>query len=221
MCARLDTTGLQAETTYAILRGDAQVGREQCRLYRRADGGHWMTSQIELTRPLPLEQYVEIHAGADWHVESLSVRLSGSVQRDATHRADGRAWRATIQTDEATVERQVPMESDILIEFESAWCYAIALNRLQLAARQSREVNVIRVESPLLEPALARLRYRCVGPERITTPAGKKNATHLVCGEQHVWADSHGIVVATHNAASRSLLEYRWLGEKRPTSKGE
>lgn len=212
MCAKLDTTGLLAEVTYAILRGDAETGRERGCLYRRAGGGHWMTSQLELTRPLPLEQYVEIHVGADWRVESLKVRLSGHVQRDATHHADGDTWRATIQTDEATVESQVPLGPETLIEFDSVWLYTVALNRLQLSPGQSRQVAVIRIESPSLEPGLGRLRYKCVGPERITTPAGKKNATHFVSGESHLWADSRSIVVATHNAVSRSLLEYHWLG---------
>jgi hypothetical protein len=212
MCARLDTTGLLSDVTYAILRGDTQVGRERCRLYRRAGGGHWMTSELELTRPLPLEQYVEIHADADWHMESLNVRLSGSVQRDATHIADGDVWRATIQTDEATLERQLPIGAETLVEFDSAWLGAIALGRLKLKPGQSREMDVIRIESPSLEPGPARLQYRCIGPERITTPAGKKNATHFVCGDCHLWADSHGVIVATHNAVSRSLLEYHWLG---------
>lgn len=212
MCARLDTTGLLADVTYAILRGDMEVGRERCRQYCRAGGGYWMTSELKWTRPLPFEQYIEIHAGADWCVESLNVRLSGSVQCDSTHVAESNVWHATIQTDEATVEHQVPLSSETLVEFDSAWLCAIAFNRLKLRPGQSREMNVIRIGSPSLEPVLARLRYKCIGPERITTPAGKKNATHFVCGESHVWADSRGIIVATHNAVSRSLLEYRWLG---------
>jgi hypothetical protein len=212
MCARLDTTGLLAEVTYGISRGDTEVGRERCCLYRRAGGGHWMTSQLELTRPLLHEQYVEIHAGENWRVESLNVRLSGHVRRDATYVTDGDVWRATIQTDEATVEHPVPFTTETLIEFDSVWLCVVALNRLQLSPGQSREVDVIRIESPSLEPVRARSRYTCISQERITTPAGKKNATHFACGEYHLWADSHGIIVATHNAVSRSLVEYHWLG---------
>ena len=214
MCVKLDTTGLQTDVTYAILRGDtgAEAGRERCCLYRRVDGGHWMTSELVLTRPPPLEQYVEIHAGTDWHIESVVVRWSGSLRRDATHVAEGDLWRATIQTDEATLERQVPLGRETLVEFDSVWPYTIALNRLQLSPGQSREVDVIRIESPSLEPVRARLRYKCIGPERITTPAGKKNAVHVVCGLYHLWADSRGIILATHNAVSRSLLECRWFG---------
>jgi len=214
MCAKLDTTGLLTDVTYAILRGDAdaEVGRERCCLYRRVGGGHWMTSELKLTRPLPLEQYVEIHAGTDWHVQSLVVRSSGSLQRDATHIAEGDLWRATIQTDEATVERQVPLGREALVEFDSVWLYTIAFHRLQLLPDQSRAVDVIRIESPSLEPVRARLRYKCIGPERITTPAGKKNAVHFVFGAYHLWADSRGIILATHNAVSRSLLECHWFG---------
>jgi hypothetical protein len=212
MCARLDTTGLLADVMYAILRGDAQVGRERCCLYRHASGGHWMTSEVELTRPFPLHQYVEIQAGADWRIESVSMRLSGHVQRDATHIADGGTWRATIQSDEATVERTVPFTRETRVEFDAVWACAIAIHRLPLTPGQSREVDVIRIQPASLEPMPARWRYGCIGPERITTPAGKKNATHFVCGEYHLWADSRGIIVATHNAVSRSLLEYHWLG---------
>ena len=214
MCAKLDTTGLLIDVTYAILRGDtgAEAGRERCRQYRRVGGGHWMTSELVLTRPLPLEQYVEIHAGTDWHIESVVVRWSGSLQRDATHIAEGDVWRATIQTDQATVERQVPLGRETLVELDSAWHYTIALERLQLSPGQSREMDVIRIESPSLEPVRARLRYKCIGPERITTPAGKRNAVHVVCGTDHVWADSRGIILATHNAVSRSLLEYHAFG---------
>jgi hypothetical protein len=110
MCAKPDTTGLLADIAYAIFQveAEAKVGRERCCLYRRADSGYWITSELDLASPFFLTRYVEIRAGADWRVESLDVRLSGSVQRDASHRAEGRTWQATIQTDEATVERVVP-----------------------------------------------------------------------------------------------------------------
>ena len=85
MCARLDTTGLLAEVVYAVLRGNVDAGRERCRLHRRADGGYWMTSELDLTLPSPHTLYSEVHAGADWQVESLKVRWSGDVLRDASH----------------------------------------------------------------------------------------------------------------------------------------
>jgi hypothetical protein len=175
MCARLDTTGLLADATYAFFFGDKEAGHERALLYRRAEGGYWMTSDLEMTGPFPHALYVEINAGADWHMESLNVRLSGSVRRDATYRIEGSGtWRATIQTDEATVERVVPFGLKTLVEFNSVWLSTLALNRLQLAPGQARDVAVVRIEMPSLEPVPAQRRYECIGPDRVTTPAGKR-----------------------------------------------
>ena len=220
MCARLDTTGLLADVTYAILFGDVEVGHERAHLYRRAEGGYWMASDLDLTWPLPHELYVEINAEANWHVGSLDVRLSGSVRRDATYRIEGSGtWRATIQTDEATVERLVPFGPETHVEFNSVWLSTLALNRLQLAPGQTRDVAVVRIEMPSLEPVPAQRRYECIGPDHVTTPAGKRDALHyVVSGVHHLWADSRGIVVATQYTAMDlrydvRLLKYHWLGQ--------
>ena len=218
MCAKPDTTGLLADATYAVFHNEADtpVGYEYCRLYRRSDKGYWMTAELDL--PFPRALYIEIRAGADWRIQSLDVRLSGrgtECDRDASHRADGDIWQATIQTDEATVERAVPFGPEMGVDFEPVWLNTLALNRLKLAPGQVRNVDAIRIELPLLEPVSARLRYKCIGPERITTPAGKWDATHyVVSGNRHVWADARGIVVATQQGKSRSrtLTEYHWLG---------
>ncbi len=218
MCAKLDTTGLLADVTYAIFHGDDAADREHCCLYRRADGGYWMTAERDLTWPRPTTLYAEIRAGADWRIESLVVRLSGGLQRDASHRAEGALWRATIQSDEATIERTVPFEPEMQIDFDSIWLEAITLNRLKLVPGQAREVDVIKVELPWLEPAPTRRRYECVGLEHVTTLAGDVDAMHyVVSGAHHVWADSRGIVVATQQMTDRlphgrKLLEYHWLG---------
>jgi len=219
MCAKLDTTGLLADVTYAILLGDGEAGHERTHLYRRTEGGYWMTSDLDLTRHFPHALYVEINAGADWRVESLDVRLSGSVRRDATYRIEGSsACRATIQTDEATVERQVSFGRETLVEFNSVWLHTLALNRLRLAPGQTRDVDVIRIEIPSLEPVPAQRKYKCLGPGHITTPAGKRDALHYVSGRHHLWADSRGIVVAAQYTENDlrydvKLLKYHWLGQ--------
>lgn len=218
MCAKLDATGLLADLTFAISRGKADAGREYCRLYRRADGGYWMVADLELSGPSPRTQYVEIRAGADWGIESLTVRLSGNVQRDASHHAEGPVWRATIQTDEATIERAVHFGPEVLVDFDSVWLKTIALNRPRLAPGQARQVDVIQVELPSLEPQPAQLQYECVGPEHITTPAGDFDTLHyIVSGAHHLWADSRGMIIVTRRTIeglthSRRLLEYHWLG---------
>lgn len=213
MCARLDTTGLLADVTYAIVHGDANAdkdaGRERGRLYRRVDGGYWMTSDLDLTLPFPRTLYIELHAGADWRVESLRMRLSGNDQRDATHQVDGLTWRATIQTDEATIERAIPFAPGMHVDFDSVWSAAFALNRLKLAPGQTREVDAIRIELPSLEPVSERWRFHCVGPEHIITPASEFDAMHYVSDVYHWWADSRGIIVA---ADGYRLLE---LGSSR------
>lgn len=218
MCARLDTTGLLADVTYAILFGDGEAGHERALLYRRAEGGYWMTSDLDLTWPFPHALYVEINAGADWRVESLDVRLSGSVRRDATYRIeDSGTWRATIQTDEATVERLVPFGPETLVEFNSVWLRTLALNRLRLAPGQARDAAVVRIEMPSLEPVPAQRKYKCIGPGRVTTPAGKQDALHyVVSGRHHLWADSRGIVVAAQYTTNNlrydvRRFKYRWL----------
>lgn len=217
MCAKLDTTGLLADVAYTLFQGEAQTGRERCRLYRRADGGYWMTTDLDQSWPFPHTLYVEIRAQADWRVESLQVRLANSLRRDASHRADSLTWRATIQTDEATVERAVPFGLEVLVEFDPVWLNTLAINRLELAPGQSREVDVIRVELPLLEPVPGRLRYESIGPELITTPAGEWDATHyVVSGAEHLWADSRGIILATWQEIDgtlrgHELQEYHWL----------
>ena len=66
-------------------------------------------------------QYVEINAGADWQVESLDVRLSGTCGAMPRIASRARRWRATIQIDEATVERVVPFGPETLVEFNSVW----------------------------------------------------------------------------------------------------
>jgi len=91
----------------------------------------------------------------------------------------------------------------------------LAFNRLKLAPGQARQVDVIRIGLPSLEPVPARLRYRCIGPERITTPVGKLDAAHYaVSGGRHLWTDARGIIVAARQGKSyaRRLVEYRWLG---------
>ena len=219
MCARLDTTGLLADITYVILLDDVEVGHERAHLYRRAEGGYWMTSNLDTTGPFPHALYVEINAGADWHVESLDARLSGSVRRDAAYRIeDSGAWRATIQTDEATVERLVPFGPEIL-EFNSVWLRTLALNRLELVPGQARDVTVVRIEMPSLEPVRAQRKYKCIGPGRVTTPAGKQDALHyVVSGRRHLWADSRGIVVAAQYTTNNLRYDvrrskYHWLGQ--------
>ena len=220
MCAKLDTTGLLADATYAILLGDEEVGRERAHLYRRAKGGYWMTSDLDVTGPFPHALYVEINAGADWRVESLDVRLSGNVRRDATCRIEGGSTcHVTIQTDEATVERRVLFGPDTLMEFNSVWLRTLTLNRLRLAPGQARDVAVVRIEMPSLEPVPAQRKYKRLGPGRITTPMGELDALHyVVSGRHHLWADSRGSVVATQYTENNlrydvKLLKHHWLGQ--------
>jgi len=208
MCARLDTTGLLADVMYAVLRGNVDAGRERCRLYRRADGGYWLTSEFDLTLPSPHTLYSEVCVGADWRVESLKVRWSGNELRDASHHVDGLLWKATIQTDEATIERAVPFEPGTQVDFESVWSAMLALNWLKLTPGQAREVKVIRVELPSLEPVPAHRHYECIGQEHVTTLAGDFEAMHYIPNAHHLWADSRGIIVA---ADGYRLLEYHWL----------
>ena len=218
MCARFDTTGLVADVIYTIYYRDAAAAHERCCLYRRADGGYWITADLDSTGFQPVAQYVEIHAGPDWRIESLDIRLSGSVRRDATHRADGLTWRATIQTDEATIEQAIHVGPDTHVDFDTVWLKAITFNRLKLAPGQVSEVDVVQIQSPSLEPVLARQRYECIGPQRITTPMGDMDTVHYVASDDdHVWTDSRGIVVAARRVVnglphSHRLLEYHWLG---------
>jgi hypothetical protein len=223
MCARLDVTGLLADLVYAHFHGDADVeaGREQCRLYRRADGGYWGTATLDLVSPLPRKRYVEVRAGEDWRIESLLVRLPSDAQhmRDASYHVEGGVWRGTIQTDEATVEREVPFGPEMLVEVDSVWLDTLAVNYLKLASGQSRNVDVIQLDPPLLEPVPGGLRYECVGPEYITTPAGKWDAVHhVISGTRHLWTDARGIVLATRRMVEGEEhrlypIEYHWLGE--------
>jgi hypothetical protein len=218
MCAKLDTTGLSAEITYTILHDDAVAGREHGRLYRRADGGYWMTDELDWSRPFPRALYVEIRARSDWRIESLDARLSGREQRDASQRADKGFWRATIQTDDAAFERVVPFKPETQVDFISVWLKTLMINRLRLAPAQSRDLDGILVQLPSLEPVPAHLRCECIGPEHITTPAGDWDTLHcVVAGARHIWTDSRGIVVATRQTLdgqpySHRLAEYHWLG---------
>jgi len=220
MCAKLDATGLLADVVYDTLRVQWPAGRGRFRLYRRADGGFWMTDELNLdvTELPPPIQYVEVHAGADWQVESLDLRLA-HFGWDASYRAEGLTWRAKIQIEDKTVERAAPFGPTTQVSCSSIWIDAIALNRLRLAPGQAREVNVISI-SPhwMLEPKVVRQRYECMGPERIATPVGDLDAMHhVIAGAHHVWVDSHGIIVAARqeaegSSAVTSLIEYHWLG---------
>jgi len=220
MCARLDTTGLLADVVYDLLRVQQPAGRGRFRLYRRADNGFWMTDELNLdvTELPPPIQYVEVHAGADWRVESLDLRLA-HLGWDASYRAEGLTWRAKIQIEDETVERAAPFGPTTQVSCSSIWMDAIALNRLRLATGQARDVNVISI-SPhwRLEPKVVRQRYECMGPERIATPVGDLDAVHhVIASARHVWVDSHGIIVAARleEALLQSdieLVEYHWLG---------
>ncbi len=220
MCARLDTTGLLADVVYDLLRVQRTAGHGRFRLYRRADGGFWMTDELFLDvteLPTPM-QYVEAHAGADWRVESLDLRLA-HFGWDASYRAEGLTWRAKIQIEDETVERAATFGPTTQVSCSSIWVDAIALNRLRLTPGQARDVNVISI-SPhwRLEPKVVRQRYECIGPERVATPVGELDAMHhVIAGAHHVWVDSHGIIVAARQeaegaAAVTSLIEYHWLG---------
>ena len=219
MCARLDTTGLLADVTYAVLHGQTEAGRERLRLYRRADGGVWMTMDGDWTAHQPGEpapgvpalhaMYVEAHAGADWGIESLVMRLSGPEQRDAAFHFDGVLWRGAIQTDQATLDRAVPFRPDMLVIFDSIASATLAFHRLALAERQRLTIDVIRMDLSSLEPVPTRLPFECIGREPITTAVGKVEALHYFAGTRHWWADSRGMLVA---ATGYQLLEYHWLG---------
>ena len=221
MCAKLDTTGLLADVVYNVLRVQRPSGRERFRLYRRADGGYWMTDELNLdvTELPPPIQYVEIHAGADWQVGSLDLRLA-HFGWDASYHAKGLTWRAKIQIEDKTVERVVPYGPTTQVSCNSIWMNAIALNRLRLAPGQACDVNVISI-SPhwMLEPKVMERRYECIGPERIATLVGDLDAVHYaIGGADHVWVDSRGIMVAARqeaegSAAITNLIEYHWLGQ--------
>ena len=213
MCARLDTTGLLADVTYAVLRGQTEAGRERLRLYRRADGGAWMTMDGDWTVPqpgAPRALYVEAHAGADWGIESLVMRLSGPEQRDASFRFDGVLWQGAIQTGQATLDRAVPFRPDMLVIFDSIASAMLAFRRLALAERQERTVDVIRIDLSSLEPVPTRQQFECIGREAVTTMAGNFDAIHYFSSARHWWADSRGMLVA---ATGYRLLEYHWLGQ--------
>jgi len=171
--------------------------------------------------PSPM-QYVEAHAGADWRVESLDLRLA-HFGWDASYRAEGLTWQAKIQIKDKTVERAVPFGPTTQVSCSSIWMDTIALNRLRLAPGQAREVNVISIRPQwMLEPKVVRQRYECIGPERIATPIGELDAMHhVIAGAHHVWVDSRGIIVMARleEALLKSdikLVEYHWLGANCP-----
>lgn len=208
MCARLDTTGLLADVAYAIMHGNAEAGREHCRLYRRAESGYWLTCEIDWTWPDEHSQYVEAHVTADWRVESLNIRSFGQEQRDASYRIEGKTWRITIQAGETTIERAIPCEAEQLIDLDSIGIMLLALRRLKLQAQQTLTADTLWIERPSLEPARARQQFECIGQESIKTAAGDFDALHYFARAKHWWADSRGIVVA---ASGYQLIEYHWL----------
>src|SRR5512135_1013856 len=99
MCAKLDRMGLVADMTYVVFQGEAAAGRERCHLHRRAGGGYWLSADLDLASPFLHHEYIEVGTSSHWLPESLLVRLSGNVARDATFRPDGLALRATIVSD--------------------------------------------------------------------------------------------------------------------------
>jgi hypothetical protein len=215
MCARLDTTGIVADIIYTIFHRDTAAAHERCCLYRRADGGYWMTADLDSTGYQPVAQYVEIHAEADWRIESLDIRLSGSVRRDATHRADGLTWRATIQTDEATIEQAVRFGPDMTVDFNSVWLKAITFNRLKLAPGQVSEMDVVQIKSPSLETVLARQRYECMAQSITTQWAIWTRCTvspqmAITCGPPARHCRSDAAVV--NGLPQPQIAEYHWLG---------
>ncbi len=221
MCAKLDNTGLVADTTYAIFQDEAAAGRERYHLYRTAEGGYWMTAEIDLAWPALHHEYLEMRVAGNWEPKSLLVRLSGELERDAEYHAEDSLWRAVIQAQDATEERTVPWTSSSCVETTSAGFYAATLNRLQFAPgalSASVDLAAVSIRLPSLEPVQAQHRYAYLGQETQTTPAGDWLATHFVTRRtDHLWADAHGIVVAARRSiAGRlhdyKLLEYHWLG---------
>ena len=208
MCAKLDTTGLLADVTYAVLHGNADAGRERCRLYRRAVSGYWLTCELDLTSPISRSLYIEAHLTVDWLVESLNIRSFGQEHREASYYIEGLAWRATIQTDETTIERAVPVGPEALVDFDPIGGVMLALWRIQLQERQTQTIDTLRIEQPSLEPVRAQQQFECIGREFVKTSAGDFDAMHYFANARHWWTDSHGIIVA---ASGYQLLEYHWL----------
>jgi hypothetical protein len=208
MCARLDTTGLLADVTYAILHGNTDAGRERCRLYRRAVSGYWLTCEIDLTAPGSRSLYIEAHIAIDWLVESLKIRSFGQEHRDASYYIEGSTWRATIQTDETTIERAVPDGPGVLVDFDPIGGMMLALRQIQLQERQTQPIDTLRIEQPSLEPVRVQQQIECIGREFVKTSVGDFDAIHYFAKAKHWWADSHGIIVA---ASGYQLVEYHWL----------
>ena len=209
MCARLDNTGLLADVTYAVLRGQAEAGRERCYLHRRADSGYWITSDLDLTLPAVQTVHLQIHVASDWRIESLQVRWLSDPPRDATYQAAGSTWKATIVTHTTTIERSLAFGPDTLVDFDSVCSAMLAVNQLKLAPDQKRQVDTIRIEWPRLEPVPSQKQIERQGTERATTPAGQFEAVRYRWGTRHLWVDVQGIIVATDNYR---LVEYHWLG---------
>ncbi len=210
MCARLDATGLYAEMTYAVLHGQVEAGRERLCLYRRADGGHWLTLD---GAPSARGLYVEAHAGPDWSIESLVMRRTGPERRDAAFRVESGAWRGAIQTDAATLDRTIPWRPDMLVVFDSIAGATLALARLAaqsaLDEDHHRTMDVVRMDLSSLEPVPTRQQFEYMGRETLATAAGSFEAAHYFSGARHWWADARGIVVG---ATGYRLLDYHWLG---------
>jgi hypothetical protein len=209
MCARIDNTGLLADVAYSVLRGQADVGHERCRLHRRADGGYWITSDLDLTLPDMKPVHLQMHVAPDWRIESLKVRWLSDPPHDATYQVAGSTWKATIVTPATTIERSLAFGPNTLVDFDSACSAMLAINQLKLAPDEKRRVDTIRIEWPQLEPVPSQKQIERQGTESITTPAGQFETARYRWGTRHVWVDARGIIVATD---SSRLVEYHWLG---------
>lgn len=221
MCAKLDTTGLLADLVYDYVRGEYYTGHGQARLYRRADGGYWMTDELDLDMGElpPYEQYVEVRANADWNIETLDIRLP-RTRLDGAYRIEGRILKGVIQTEQTTIESTVPIGSEALLTFYSLWADVILLHRLKLASGQARNAEFISLSPRAsLQPEPLRRRCECIGPERLATALGDLDTTHYVVADtHHLWADARGLIVMSRRALGplpdmTVLSKYHWLGE--------
>jgi len=221
MCAKLDTTGLLADLVYDYVRGDYHTGHGQARLYRRAEGGYWMTDELDLDMGdlPPYEQYVEVRANAAWNIETLDIRLP-RARLDGAYQIEGHRLTAAIQTEHTTLESTVTIGPETWLTFYSLWANVVLLRRLKLAPGQARNTELISLSPRAsLQPQPLRWRCECVGPERLATALGSLDTTHhVIANTHHLWTDARGLVVMSRRAPGTLpdtilLSKYHWLGE--------
>jgi hypothetical protein len=151
---------------YTVLDGpDRAVGIEA---FRCAPGpaGRRYVSEIETSEPTPHREVVDLVVDGEWRPVRLRIETGSHSLLLA-----GQEGRLTGERDGAPED--IPFGPDVELDYLSPCFNAVTANRL----RRTAEFPVVYLEPVTCEPVLERQRYELEGPEVVTTPVGRFEAT--------------------------------------------